>query len=432
MARAKSKPKRAAVIKPPAAALRSEGEERAPPSKWRLRVLLGLLVLLVCVAIGRWIQDRSVDLPAIPAIRLEGADPEVAAAIENARAALQKEPRSLQAWGKLGMILHANHFPDAALICYSAAGQLDKADPSWLYLQGIVLQNGPKPEQALPYLQQAADLAPLDLTMPRLRFADLHLALGHVEEAGRQFGKVLADHPTDAYARFGLAQVEIARQRDEKALRYLLDAVAEDPHTRKRACALRAALYRRLGNNQAADTERRRFDKTPDDEPWPDAVDQIDELQVGLRGRIRRAEALTHGNQTVEALALMVKTVETYPQSDEAWGALGVAKENVKDFAGAEQAYRRSVDLAPDRSDRRFTLGEFLQGRGRFKEAAEVFRQACKLRPAHAEAYLRIGQCFQALNDKTGAADAYQMALRYRPDLNDARQGLAALNGETR
>jgi tetratricopeptide (TPR) repeat protein len=370
-------------------------------------------------------------LPELPVLALDGIDPEVAKTLAEARAAVQKAPRSLEAWGKLAMLLDAHLYFDEAVTCYAAAETLDANNPYWPYLQGSLLAKGPNPEKALPCFERSARLAPNE-PMPGLQLADLLLALGRVEDADKEYQRVLANSPDDMYtpyARFGLAQVAIARQKYQDALPSL-QAVAGDSHIRKRACALRAALYERLGNITGADSERRRLADLPEDLPWPDVFHQVNKMRVGLRGRIDHANLLLRQNQPAKAVSLLTETVEQYPRSDQAWLALGVAKENIKDFIGAEQALAKAIQLAPDRADHRYFLGEFLRARQRYQEAATTFRKASELRPVDANTYLKLGECLQCQGDKIGAAEAFHKALHYNPELKEARLGLERLGGK--
>jgi Tfp pilus assembly protein PilF len=136
---------------------------------------------------------------------------------------------------------------------------------------------------------------------------------------------------------------------------------------------------------------------------------------------------MLNDNQPAEALKLLTETVEKYPHVDQVWAALGVAKENLKDFSGAEEAYHKSIALAPDRADHRSEFGDFLRARQRYREAAAVFREALELRPFDAATHFQLGACLQSLGDYPGAAEAYRQALRYNPDLGDARQHLEML-----
>lgn len=389
------------------------------------------MVILLCVLIGRWVyQGRTGPLPELPFLALDGVDPEVADVLTKQRAVVAQAPRSAEAWGRLAMLLYAHQFADEAVICFSAAETLDGTNPIWPYFQGYLLQKGAHPDHALPCLERAAALAPNEWPVPRLRLADLLLSLGRIEDAEKEYRKVFATN-TDTeyvrfYAQFGLAKVMIARQNHQGALPFLL-ALVDDPYTRKRACALRAAVYERLGKPAQSDRERLRFATLPDDESWPDVATEALQAMVGWRGRISRANSLQSDNQPAKALELLIETAEKYPQTDQVWAALGVAKEDMKDFLGAEEAYRRSIALAPDRAEHRFNFGVFLQARQRYQEAAAVFRETIELRPFDAATHFQLGTCLQSLGDNLGAAEAYRIALRYNPELNDARQHLEML-----
>jgi tetratricopeptide (TPR) repeat protein len=375
-------------------------------------------------------QDWTSPLPELPRLALDGVDPEVAEVLARQRAAVKQAPRSAEAWGRLAMLLDAHQFLEQALICYGAAETLDKRNPLWSYLQGYLLQKGARPDQAVANLQRAAALAPDDWPVPRFRLADLLLDIGRIDDAEREYRRVLATKTDNKYAhyyaQFGLAKVMIARQNYADSIPFL-EAVAGDPYTRKRASALRIAVYERLDKRDEANRERARFAKLPDDLSWPDGAEQVHELRVGWRGRISSANSLLNDNQPAKALNLLMETAGRYPRNDQVWAALAVAKENTKDFAGAEEAYRKSIALAPERANHRFEFGEFLQARQRYQEAATIFREAIELSPFDAAAYFRLGACLQSLGDNPGAAEAYRQALRCNPELVDARQGLETL-----
>ncbi|MBI3822293.1 MAG: tetratricopeptide repeat protein [Planctomycetes bacterium] len=398
----------------------------AAASPRRLRVLVAALVLVASGAGAWWIYRAwPATLPEVPVVDLTDVDPEVAEAISSARAALVKQPRSLEAWGKLGMVLHAHHFNEQAITCYAAAAALDRSNPTWPYYQGVLLQAGADPMAALPSLQRAARLAPRDTPTPRLRLAELLFELGRPDEAEKDFRMVHAGDAGNVRAVLGLAHVAMARKNYEDALEHLRP-IAEDARVRKRAAALAAAAYLQLGMKDEARNAQGRLATLPDDPPWPDLLDPVNDLRVGLVGRLERAKSLVHHDPNA-AVALMDETVRRYPESDQAWVALGAAREFAKDFAGAEQAFEKSIALAPKRADHHFYLAEFLRGQKRFKEAADAYRKASELRPHDADTHLRLGECLQEVGDRPGAIEAYRAALRCRPDLVPAQMGLKKL-----
>jgi tetratricopeptide (TPR) repeat protein len=401
------------------------------PGKGRLLALIGTMVVLLSVLIGRWVCQAWVSpLPELPFLTLDGVDPEVAEVLTQQRSAVEQAPRSAEAWGRLAMLLHAHQFTDQALVCYGAAEKLDPTNPLWPYFQGYLLLEGARPDQAVSRLERAAALAPDNWPIPRFRLADLLLDLGRSDDAERIYRTQLATKTDNEfvrdYAQFGLAKVFFARQKLSDALPFL-QAAADDPYIRKRSFALRIAIDERLDKRAESDSKRAAFAMLPDDLAWPDGTEQVDELRVGWRGRISRAKSLLNADQPAEALKLLVETVGKYPDNDQVWVALGVAKENMKDFTGAEEAYRKGIALAPDRAAHRIEVGKFLQARQRYQEAAAVFRDAIQLSPFEAAIHFQLGVCLQSLGDYAGAAEAYRQALRYNPNLNAARQNLERL-----
>lgn len=401
------------------------------PRKRRLFLLLG--VLLALGGIGIWMHyGRRPQLPVLPAIATASADPEIAEALTAARTAVEADRQSADAWGRYAMTLHAHKYLNEAADCYEAAGMLDRGNAFWPHLHGIILAGDEDPASAVPYLSRAADLAPADAPT-RLVLADLLQKLGRLDEAAAEYRKALKANRHDAHAKLGLGQIAIARKQYRDALPFL-HAVEDNPCARTRACILRLTVYERLGQRDAADTERQRLAKLPrdaDDPPWPDrAQDAVMRLQVGLKARLQRAPELMRQGRTVEAAALLRETVERYPDSDLAWATLGSVLASGIDFAGAENAFKKAIDLAKENPDHWFNLGYFRQTRRQYQGAADAYCQAIHLRPTEAQAHFHLGECLQELNDRKGAADAFRTALRHQPDMEEARTRLTKLEAK--
>jgi protein O-GlcNAc transferase len=408
------------------------GPEAAPPRavvapRRRWWVALLLVLVLLGGAVGFWVyRTAGPALPDVPAVDVAHADPEVAAAVMSARTAVLQKPRSAAAWGHLAMVLHAHEFFGEAITCYEVAGRLDPRNPLWPYLQGIVLQAGEDQKAALPYFTRAADLGSPN-SSARLRLADLLLEQGRLEDAARAFETVLHADPDNDHARFGLGQLAVVCRQYREALPYL-QAVADSPHARKRACALRAAVYEHLGETAAVERERLYLAMLPRDEPWPDdGQSRVAQLQVGLLARREQATQMIGQGRYREALTLLQDTVARYPESDLDWAALGQILIGAKDYAGAARALRQAIELAPRRPQYHYYLGMVRREQRRLNEAVEAFHKAIELAPADAQAYYDLGECLEDLGNRAGAADAFRQALRHRPGMDEARKHLAAL-----
>src|SRR5215207_4362078 len=110
-------------------------------------------VVLIVSAAAAWYFWPRADVGP-PTVDLAGADPDVARAVEEARAAVKEAPQSAEAWGRLGMVLRAHNFGDEANVCFERAEHLDAADPRWPYLRGVTVALTDR-DAAIPLLERA-------------------------------------------------------------------------------------------------------------------------------------------------------------------------------------------------------------------------------------------------------------------------------------
>ena len=126
-----------------------------------------------------------------------------------------------------------------------------------------------------------------------------------------------------------------------------------------------------------------------------------------------------------QAISILEDLVRRYPNYATAWDRLGRFRGNMRQFGAAEQALRRSVELAPERGDSWLLLGLAQLELRKLDEALASLRTAARLKPTDAQTRFKIGVCLALKGDATGAAEAYREALRFQPDLVEAREALA-------
>ena len=63
------------------------------------------------------------------------------------------------------------------------------------------------------------------------------------------------------------------------------------------------------------------------------------------------------------------------------WFDLGLARQDLRDYAGAADAYRRAIELKPEHAEATFNLGVVLQESGDLDAAMRAYAQAYRLRP---------------------------------------------------
>ncbi len=97
------------------------------------------------------------------------------------------------------------------------------------------------------------------------------------------------------------------------------------------------------------------------------------------------------------------------------------------EYAAAERAVRRVLEVAPDSAVARSKLGVALAQQGRLDEAIAEFSAALSLHPAYAPAYSNLGNAYREKGMRTEALAAYERAVAIDPDYWIAHQNLGIL-----
>src|SRR5712692_1270013 len=202
--------------------------QRRRSPRW---LLLVVLVVSVAVAGGvGWYVWRWMGKVELPVVDLAGADPEVAAAVTSARDEVRKSPRSAAAWGKLGKILAAHAFHEAAGICFTEATRLQPSEARWPYFHGLTLMFSDS-DAAIIQFQHAVQLR-ADAPAMRLRLAEALAAQGRLDEAEEQFRRLLPDQTLAPRVQLRLGRLAYQRGDLQSARTYLGQSMTH-PSTQK-------------------------------------------------------------------------------------------------------------------------------------------------------------------------------------------------------
>jgi Flp pilus assembly protein TadD len=392
----------------------------------RLLIFLAALALSSAIALWAWRRDPA-SIP--PSVDLKGADPEVAHAIESARALVLATPHSGSAWGKLGMLYAVHDFDDPAKACFMKAEQLDPADMRWPYLHGMMLRAS-SPQEALPLLRRAAEHAENDSTA-RLLLAETLLDENHPDEAEPYLRGVSDADPLRPRACLGLARLALKCNDPVAALALLREAVdlataAKPIHT------LLAEVHHRLGAEKDAREELRLLAKLPEEFSWPDPVmEQMWQLRAGVQAHVSYAGYCLQQGRHAEAADVLRRTVHEHAESYDAWLALGRILVQTRHYEEAVEALRKAINLRPNAFEPHFYLGTALHQQGDRRAAAEQYRQALHYKPGHALAHYNLGICYRELDDLEQAISALREAARCKPELATAHRELGVLLAKT-
>lgn len=395
------------------------GPSKAQPTRSRRRRVwaMTLAVITILTAAGFYFrpQPKIVDLPAL---KLEGADAEIVKAIEDARAEVQKTPRSGPAWGKLGMVLAIHDYLAEAETCFFNAEQLNPREARWPYMRGLA-RSGDNAEAAFANFERAAKLCG-DLAAPRLRYAEVLIERGQLAQAESQIRRVYNRDSQDARALLGLGRIAFAQGRFTESLDFLKRSAQVMPNV-KATHALLATVQQRLGDKAAADESLRRAASLPEATEWPDPfLIEINMVRTGRVAATDMAESLLRKGHPVEAISMMKRTTRSYPNYMKGFLVLGKAAVQTRDFFLAERSLRKAVEMEPTSVEAHVELGNAFFQQAMYKEAATSFREAIQIKPSLAEAHFNLGLALMNQKDNAAAIQAFQTAARYKPDLTYA------------
>jgi len=360
-----------------------------------------------------------------PNVDLTGLDTEIVDAITTARKAVQLQPRSAEAWGKLGAVLRAHRlaFTNA---CFVEAHRLDPKDYRWPYLVGINLISADQ-EAGLSFLRLAVEVCG-DEPVPRLRLGEALLERGELTEAETHFLRSLKKGPlNDARAHLGLGRIAMESDDREGALEHLRKAVELAPGAKVAHVSL-AKAYHLYGDEEASKKAQRNAALLSDELVWPDPCEEyVDRSWVGLRARMSRINLMdTHGLRE-EAIVAARQAMYLYPESALTRLVLGQMQNRSKNFSAAEPILREAIRMDSKSAKAHFELGYALHAQGKVTEATECYRQSIEYRADFATAHFNLALGLQALKDDAGAMTELEAAIRFRPEYADAHIALAVM-----
>ncbi len=326
-----------------------------------------------------------------------------------------------------GEDVEANRMLQQAIDLYSAIGSRYSI-PAQIGNYGWTLRRIGKPDQAKPYLLQAAELFAgmgLDDYAQRHRRA--------AQGADPQVSLLQQWQPVIALVVATIQGDEVARSQ----LLPLLDQLSSSGDWR----SLAAALQRVLAGERDRDVLLPGLDATDQsilaatlDALQPEASPEMSPAQVrtmleqlaaerrqaaDLAGLVEVLDALVETNTTLADWPAVVAVAEERLALDQGppdlWAALADARSNLSDETGAAAAYTQAVLLAPDEPMLRRNYANSLINLNQLDEAAVQLNEAERLDPDAPYLALRRAELARAHADRGAAKQWAQEALRRQP-----------------
>jgi tetratricopeptide (TPR) repeat protein len=328
---------------------------------------------------------RSLPTPDLP--DLSGASTAVERQMRDQYAVLLSETSSAT-YGRMGMLLMAAEYRQAAAPFLMHAQALDHVEVRWPYYLAHLHRLNGETAKALPFFERAHEIQPQEEAI-LIWLANAYLDLNRLDAAREAFSTARTQHPKSAAAFSGLGRTALTGRDYSHAVEYLEEALSIDP----RATAVHyhlALAYRGLGRLDAASAHMRR-----------------------------------RGDRDVQLADPLLDELWAAVQSPFTYEHLGVEATNRGDYPAAIAQFRRGLQLAPDDTSLRHRLGITLTLTGDNRAAAEEFYEVLRREPGHASTNYALGVLHAANRRYAEAIEHFTAVLQSNPSYAEARLQLA-------
>jgi len=411
-------------------------------------------ILLTLVATSLVLAGCAEPPPSPPATDAIEAEPLVVQRILEATEAVNAEPTSAEAWGRLGEIYDIHRFGVQALACYEQASKIDPDAWLWPYFSGIVSRENDQ-AAAADYFERAIELNP-DHAPSHLYVGAAYLLLEDLDRSEEHFARAMELDPASINARIGLGRVALGRGEAEKAVTFLEEAVRLAPREAAPHHNL-AQIYRSLGRNEDADREEHLAEWSPIRMQPGNMASFMDPArdEVTLReGRssmwlLENSRRMMAAGQAAQALELLETALAADPGSEIALlgtarilfnrGDLSQARQRVEraleldersaaahvelgnllarsgDIEGAMREFETAIEIDPETAEAQNNLAALLFEGGRTKEGLDRLREAARAMPGETNLQFNLAVALQRQNENDEAVEVLRSILEIRP-----------------
>jgi len=125
---------------------------------------------------------------------------------------------------------------------------------------------------------------------------------------------------------------------------------------------------------------------------------------------------LNQGKDLGKSVGFFQRAVTAYPQYPEAYMYLGLAYSSQKNWADAQKALQKSVDLNKDNAAALIALGATENEQKNYQDAEKHLSQAATMAPDSADAHLELGRAYSGLQRWSDADHHVAQANKLRPN----------------
>jgi tetratricopeptide (TPR) repeat protein len=306
-----------------------------------------------------------------------------------------------------------------------------------------------KPDQAMRKLESLVSAHPGDADLKK-RLARLYLQHKNWDKAGALADQLVKQN--DPEGRILKGQGLLAQNKGAEAVKELQAAVAADRNSAEARYLLGAAY---LADNKTAQAETEWNEAVKINDRFPqaylslarlrlaagDADGAIRHAQQGLRAapdeaafRIVMGNARTHKRDFAGAVNEFETALKSQPDNNAARYNLGIANVNLQMSRNqpdrAVRTAEEQIRQFPDRAEPHLLLGQIEMARKNYAKAEGAFRKALDIDGDNLSAYALLGQLFRAQKATDRAIREFNHALGINPKFVQAHIMLASIYEE--
>lgn len=308
-----------------------------------------------------------------------------------------------------GELQRMKNDPSGAVESLQSALHIEPDNPVAHYQLGLAYAQQRDLARAESEWREAVRIRP-ELIDAQRALATLQIGRGEYDDALQTAQQITNTQPwsPDGFLLRGISEL---------GMRKFTDAQRDDEEARNRA-PNSPAPYVQLGHVQLAQKHYSDAEKF-----YQQALEKDPSSSDGLRGLMTTyAEQKQYDKAIAAANSQIVKS----PNNSNFYDLLGTALfDGKKDYAGAEAALHKAVDLNKNNTDALEKLGKVQLQRGNMDQALALYQQAIKDNPQDAHFYVLAGELYEARQNLDQAKAMYQQALVVSPNNPLASNNLA-------
>ena len=232
--------------------------------------------------------------------------------------------------------------------------------------------------------------------------------------AQNQFKYIIKKDSKNPRALVGLANTYSFFQDNEKAFKYINQALRIDPKFRD-AYLLKGSIYRNLGNFERAVSS------------YETAVQQDPKFTVGYLW----LGSLYEMKENPICIEYYTTAYRIEPKNPDVIYSLAYAKQKFGKEKAATSLYRKMIRLDKTYYDAYFQIGYMKQfSEEDLDSAMFYYEKVLEIEPRHVETYHNVGLIYEERNDISNALLTYAKALKNNPNFELTRERVAILKNK--